>query len=225
MRGWQLPRSQRMRILITCGPSYEPIDEARRLSNFSTGRLGVTLANCFTDLGWEIWCLKGEGATYPEPLRAKRSAAFDTNTHLAELLEQWSRTARFDAVLHAAALCDYRVASVTSAQGQPLQSRKYESRQGDLLVRLTPALKVLPLLRGWFPQARLVGWKYELAGTQAEAFAKAWRQLDECKNDACVLNGTAYGRGFAFCQRGGAIQTCSDLSALADTLHEWLETP
>ncbi|HVY71907.1 MAG TPA: phosphopantothenoylcysteine decarboxylase, partial [Verrucomicrobiae bacterium] len=33
-----------MKVIVTCGPSYEPIDEVRRLTNFSTGELGVLLA-------------------------------------------------------------------------------------------------------------------------------------------------------------------------------------
>jgi deoxyribose-phosphate aldolase len=32
-----------MRVIVTCGPSYEPIDEVRRLTNFSTGELGTLL--------------------------------------------------------------------------------------------------------------------------------------------------------------------------------------
>ena len=38
-----------MKIVVTCGPSYERIDGARRMTNMSTGKLGVTLANFLTD--------------------------------------------------------------------------------------------------------------------------------------------------------------------------------
>ncbi len=38
-------------------------------------------------------------------------------------------------------------------------------------------MMVLPRIRDWFPDARILGWKYELAGTRDEAFAKAWKQL------------------------------------------------
>ena len=30
-----------MKVIVTCGPSYEPVDEVRRITNFSTGELGV----------------------------------------------------------------------------------------------------------------------------------------------------------------------------------------
>jgi phosphopantothenoylcysteine decarboxylase/phosphopantothenate--cysteine ligase len=34
-----------MNCIVTAGPTYEPLDDVRRLTNFSTGRLGTELAN------------------------------------------------------------------------------------------------------------------------------------------------------------------------------------
>ena len=47
------------RVLITCGPAYAPIDDVRRITNFSTGELGVTLANAFATAGRKVLCFKG----------------------------------------------------------------------------------------------------------------------------------------------------------------------
>jgi len=211
-----------MRLLITFGPAWEPLDGARRLTNMSTGRLGVQLANAFMDAGWDVHCLRGEGATYGGALRTGEVETFTTNDDLAEKLERIGRLRRVDAVFHAAALCDYRIARVTNATGENVRSAKIATRDGRLLLELEPATKVLPKLRGWFPQARLVGWKYELAGTRNDAFAKAWRQLRECDTDACVLNGAAYGHGFALCRPGGSVIACFSSTQLADSLQAWL---
>lgn len=211
-----------MKIIVTCGPSYEPIDEARRLTNFSTGRLGITLANALAADGHEVFCLKGEPATCPDALRVREALAFSTNEDLANKLENLSRTHEIGAVLHAAALCDFKVGRVTTAGGRELSSRKFPTREGELHLVLEPALKVLPKLRGWFPHARLIGWKYELAGTREEAFAAVWRQLRETEVDACVLNGAAYGSGFALCQRPDRVETCADLPALVGWFRHWL---
>ena len=51
------------RVVVTCGPSYEPIDEVRRLTNFSTGELGILLANALSSAGYDVLCFKGVGAT------------------------------------------------------------------------------------------------------------------------------------------------------------------
>lgn len=211
-----------MKIIITCGPSYEPIDQARRITNFSTGRLGIALANAFTECGWEVHCLKGEQATCTDPLHARHVQAFSTNQDLADRLQKLANTHRFDAVFHASALCDFKVDKVVRADGQVIESPKFSTREGQLSLLLAPTIKVLPQMRGWFPQARIVGWKYELAGTQTDAFDKAWQQLRECKTDACVLNGAAYGSGFAVCAPGGSVHKCADNAALTHYLSEWL---
>lgn len=211
-----------MKILITYGPSYEPIDGARRMTNMSTGKLGVTLANYFADVGHDVICLKGEGSTYPGPVRADRLQTFATNDDLAQELQSMSQRESIDAVFHAAALCDYRVEQVLSATGEAMVSEKFATRDGRLHLVLAPAIKVLPKLRGWFPEARIVGWKYELAGSRDDAFAKAWKQLRECGTDACVLNGAAYGEGFALCRADGGVDHRSNSDDLCALLNEWL---
>lgn len=211
-----------MKVLVTCGPSYEPIDAVRRLTNFSTGRLGIALSNAFTARGWEVACLKGEQATCADPLRAQRVLPFSTSDDLASKLSSLAGEGGWDAVFHAAAVCDFRVERVLNERGEEMESPKFSSREGRLNLVLAPATKVLPRLREWFPQARLVGWKYELAGTRSEAFAKAQAQLTECGTDACVLNGAAYGSGFAFRTPTG-VHACEDTEALAVWLVRWLE--
>ncbi len=210
-----------MKVVVTCGPSYEPIDQARRVTNFSTGRLGIALSNDFAARGWDVTCLKGEQATCADPLHARRVLAFSTNEDLAAKLSSLAGEGGWDAVFHAAALCDFRVERVLDERGEELASPKFSSREGRLSLVLAPATKVLPQLRDWFPQARIVGWKYELAGTRAEAFAKARAQLSEGRTDACVLNGAAYGSGFAGCTPT-SVHTLPDRAALAVWLGRWL---
>lgn len=191
----------------------------------STGRLGITLANRFAAEGNEVHCLKGEGATHPEPLRVASAATFTTNDDLARQLELRGRALSYDAVLHAAALCDFRIARVRDAQGASITSAKFATRDGRLELELEPATKILPRLRFWFPGARIIGWKYELAGRRNDAFGKAWRQLSENRTDACVLNGAAYGAGFAVCYPDGRHVACQDASHLGDELSDWFSAP
>lgn len=214
-----------MKIIVTCGPSYEPIDGARRMTNMSTGKLGVTLANALTDAGHDVICLKGEGSTHPGNVRAARMGTFATNDDLAQLLETISRLEHVDAVFHAAALCDYRVEQVLGAAGETMTSAKFATRDGRLQLVLAPAMKVLPKMRTWFADARIVGWKYELAGSRDDALAKAWKQLRDCHTEACVLNGAAYGEGFALCEGKGRVQTLPDSPALCEAIVEWLRHP
>jgi phosphopantothenoylcysteine synthetase/decarboxylase len=211
-----------MKIIVTCGPSYEPIDEVRRLTNFSTGELGVLLANRLAQAGHDVFCLRGVHATYAGPLAGAKHVPFGTND---DLLRELGRLASggIGALFHAAALCDYRIKQLTNDRGQRLDSPKIASRSGTLTLQLEPATKVIAHLRGLFPRATIVGWKYELAGTREEAFARAWRQLADNAGDACILNGRAYGPGFAFCTPPDQVQSLAGKPELVEFLASWLE--
>lgn len=213
-----------MRVLITCGPGHEPVDEVRRLTNFSTGELGVRLANHLVAAGHEVHCLKGAGATWPGPLTTPHQAVFSTNQDLLTQLERLAAGPAFAAVFHAAALSDFAVGRVEDGQGRPLAGRKIDSRAGEVVLRLVPAPKVISALRGLFPSARLVGWKYELDGDADAALAKGWTQIGAARTDACVVNGRAFGAGFAFCERPDRVTRLADKAALAEFLGRWLGT-
>ncbi len=211
-----------MKVIVTCGPSYEPIDQVRRLTNFSTGELGVSLSNQLARAGFEVFCLKGSGATHPGPGEQCHLSLFDTNDDLLELLKQTSEAHEIAAVFHVAALCDYKVKRVEDDRGRSCNSPKIASRSGALTISLEPATKVIAKMRHLFPESILVGWKYELAGTPPEAVAKAERQMQENRTDACVLNGQAYGSGFAFCQPTQPIHGCRNKTELVQVLTSWL---
>src|SRR5678815_4567413 len=134
-----------MNIIVTCGPSYEPIDQVRRITNFSTGRLGITLSNALTDAGHRVFCLKGEQATDPTPIRAFQTIFFSTNDDLAQKLQQLA-SEDIGAIFHAAALCDFKVAEVQDSAGETLKSAKFPTRGDRLNLTLVPTIKVLPQL-------------------------------------------------------------------------------
>jgi len=211
-----------MRVIVTCGPAWEPLDDMRRLTNASTGRLGSVLADAFSTAGHRVLLFRGDLATAPLPSAPVELRSFGTNDDLAHALAGEANRESVDAVFHAAALCDYRVVSVQDAEGRPASGRKIPSRTGDLLVRLAPATKVLPRLREWFPEARLVGWKYELDGDPHSVRAAAFRQLTEARTDACVVNGRAWGPGFGRIDAGGAEEAWPDAHGLAAGLVRWL---
>jgi phosphopantothenate---cysteine ligase (CTP) len=210
-----------MRVIVTCGPSYEPIDQVRRLTNFSTGALGLALGAEMARHGHVVTLLKGEAATAHAELPAGVSVLpFTTNDNLLERLT--AHAGEIDAIFHAAALCDYRVKTVTAADGAEVHAAKVPTRAGDITLSLEPTTKVLPRLRALFPSARIVGWKYELDGSRDEVLAKAARQLGEARSDACVVNGTAWGPGFGFVEPGREPVPISGRDELYMVLVQWL---
>jgi phosphopantothenoylcysteine synthetase/decarboxylase len=209
-----------MRVIVTCGPSFEPIDGVRRLTNFSTGELGLLLAAALGHAGHEVICLKGDGAVSHVDPGGARVIGFSTNADLLERLRELGAGGA-GVVFHAAALCDYRVKSVRGDDGANLKAGKIPSRAGELTLTLEPAVKLLPELRGIFPTAKLTGWKYEMDGTPADAVAKAREQLAACGTNACVVNGAAWGAGFGFVEPGCEVVAIDDKPALCAFLAGW----
>ncbi len=195
-----------VRCLVTAGPTYEPLDAVRRLTNFSTGRLGSELADFLTSRGHVVTLLIGEQATFRGESPCYGVQTFSTTADLREHLRTLS-VERVDAVFHAAAVSDFGFGKVwlRSAQGDltEVRSSKISTRQGTLLAELTPTPKIIAELRSWFPRARLVGWKYEVEGSRADVIRQAEQQIDDCSTDACVANGPAYGEGFGLVQANG----------------------
>jgi phosphopantothenoylcysteine decarboxylase/phosphopantothenate--cysteine ligase len=212
-----------MKAIVTCGPSFEPIDQVRRLTNFSTGELGVLLGNQLTRAGFEVFCLKGSGSTYAGPAQSDHLRLFDTNDDLLESLKEVSKIHEIVAVFHVAALCDYKIKYVEDEQGRTCNSPKIASRCGTLTIGLEPATKVIAGMRNLFPRSFLVGWKYELAGTRTEALEKAERQIVQNGLDGCVINGRAFGAGFGFSQLHRPVYECASKSELVRYLCTKLE--
>ena len=211
-----------MKALVTCGPSYEPIDDVRRMTNFSTGELGVRLANELTEAGIETICLRGEQATWPGDCRAAKTIPFSTNDDLLAKLRACAEADLVDAVFHAAALCDYRVSEIRDERGESVAGAKIPTGGGALKMTLTPTAKVIAELRSIFPKGVLVGWKYELEGDRADALKKAFAQIETNHTTACVVNGAAYGSDFGLCEPPDSVAGFSDKGALCAGLVKWL---
>ena len=113
--------SHNPRILITAGPTYEPIDEVRFIGNRSSGRMGVSIAENASSRGWNTTLLLGPGCPNPSDA-AVTVSRFRTTAELKSLLEaQWPE---HDILIMAAAVSDYAPARVIAGklarQSEPL---------------------------------------------------------------------------------------------------------
>lgn len=215
-----------MHCLVTAGPTYETMDNVRRLTNFSTGRLGTELANYLAARGHQVTLLLGEPATYRGERKAQRVEPFSTTANLLEKFQALAGS-NVGAVFHAAAVSDFTFGKIwqRSPAGElsEITSRKISTRQGTLLAELVPTPKVLAELRRLFPKAKLVGWKYEVDGDRASLVRAAESQLRECRTDACVANGPAFGLGFGLVTGPGAWEHLREPLALFAALERLCE--
>jgi len=201
-----------MKAFVTCGPASEPIDAVRVITNRSSGELGSKLSETLAAADIDVECFRGTSADYPPPAVGKVHP-FTTNADLWKLLD--AATEPPDFIFHAAALCDFGGSN----------SGKLESRSEEMVLRLKPLPKVLPKFRERFPNAKIVGWKFEVEDADT-ARAKAHRQLIECDSDLCVLNGPAISSIFEiFSREGGFIQAVRTKEKLCEFLRDWALKP
>ena len=210
-----------MNCIITAGPTYEPLDEVRRLTNFSSGRLGSDLANFLVTNGHRVTLLLGHYATWRGEQHAQTVRDFTTTVSLRDALHELSKDS-VDAVFHAAAVSDFGFGRIweKTETGELIEAHggKVSTRSGTLMAELVPTPKIISSLREWFPQACLIGWKYEVDGDRTSVVAKAKKQIVEGRTTACVANGPAYGFGFGLVQATGHPAHFSDTGELYGAL-------
>ena len=190
-------------ILITAGPTNEYIDEVMKITNMSTGRLGIELTRNFLESGEQV-TLIGTRSVF-------RSGLFE-KYHLANHPNLRSIPIETTQDIHSSAVGDYKpefsfrmedlaselveaIASGKTTEEEILSiltnpsckvndDTKISSYEPHLTVKLTLTPKLISHLREWYPDATLVGFKL-LENVTKEHLLDVARNL-------CVKNNVDY---------------------------------
>lgn len=206
--------------IVTTGPASTPIDRVRRITNFSTGEIGLLLSAALVSHGFETLLFRGKHAVCTGDIPGATVREFLSNSDLARLLTTTAaeRGGEVREFFHAAALSDYEVSALTNPDGHPIIGHKIPGNLPRLHLTLEPAAKILPNLRQWFPNARITAWKYELDGSKNDALNEARRQITSGFCDASAVNGSAYGSGFGLLTNEKSVLHFDTRRELADFL-------
>src|SRR3989338_3828596 len=122
-----------LRIVITAGPTREPIDPVRFLSNYSTGYMGARLAAEALARGHRVTVISGPSS---EPLSSgARVVAVETASDMEHALRQQAKHA--DVVIMAAAVSDFRpVRAASTKLPRRLRYRLALEATPDIIARL-----------------------------------------------------------------------------------------
>jgi phosphopantothenoylcysteine decarboxylase/phosphopantothenate--cysteine ligase len=101
-----------MRVLLTAGPTYEPLDPVRFLGNRSTGKMGYALAEAFAGVGAEVTLISGPVVLPPPASPLIKTVRVETAQQMYEVAAQAAPTT--DVWVFAAAVADYRPANVAT---------------------------------------------------------------------------------------------------------------
>jgi phosphopantothenoylcysteine decarboxylase/phosphopantothenate--cysteine ligase len=171
------PSAAARRVLITAGPTHEPIDAVRYIGNRSSGRLGLALARAAADVNMEVTLLLGPIGSSPDLPGTVAIHSFQTTGDLQALLEtHWPD---HNILIMAAAVADYR--PVTSNPDSKI-------RRTDATLTLT--LEPTPdLLEGLATRTRpdqiIIGFALE---EPANLESSARRKMTAKRLDAIVAN-------------------------------------
>ncbi len=166
------------KILITCGPTWVPIDQVRVISNISTGQLGQRLAQTLGQLGAQVTLLEGPVQT-PLKTQSIKVIKFHYFDELRSLLErEFKKT--YAVVIQAAAVSDYRLENKIT--------HKLSSELRSLRLSLKPAPKIILSIKRRQPQTILVGFKLELTIDEDLLIQSSQRLLRKGQCDLVVAN-------------------------------------
>ena len=149
-----------MKVLVSSGGTEEAIDGVRCLSNSSTGRTGAVLTDYFCTKGAEVTLLRQRKAL--KPSAKVKEILFQSYDDLFGGLKNRLESDNFDAVIHLAAVSDYRVDSI-EVDGRPFPAGGpgKMSSGGNVLIKLRPTEKILKRLKTWSlnPRIIIIGFK------------------------------------------------------------------
>jgi len=163
-----------LKITITAGPTQEPLDPVRYLSNHSSGKMGFALAAAAAELGAEVHLISGP-VNLPTPAGVQRQKITTTQ----ELLEACQAIqANTDIFIACAAVADYRVEGVAEHK-----IKKQQDQQG-LTLKLVENPDVLASIATSQPRPFCVGFAAETQDVEGYAAGK----LEKKNLDAIVAN-------------------------------------
>jgi phosphopantothenoylcysteine decarboxylase/phosphopantothenate--cysteine ligase len=158
-------------VIVTAGPTAEPIDPVRFISNRSSGKMGIALAKEASKRGADVKLIYGSGSERPptgiEVVRVRTAS---------EMAKAVSEQKNYDLFISAAAVSDFTT--------KP-KKEKISSRKGPIDLHLYQTPKVLSLIER---DAIKVGFKAEHGVTKDELIFKAKDLVKEHDLDLVVAN-------------------------------------
>lgn len=169
------------KVLVTAGGTEAPLDPVRVLTNRSSGKMGIAIAEALVDRGAEVTLIHGH-VSQELPVGVKAVQAV-TNQAMAGALEERFSTA--DAVIMAAAVSDYKV--------KEYSTEKIKKTEDHLQIELVKDLDILNSLGEKKTSQILVGFAAESQDLEENAMIKLKKKnLDLiCAND--ISEGKVFG--------------------------------
>ncbi len=188
------------KYVITAGGISEKIDNVRKITNPSSGKLGMTIANHLLENKNDImiYYVCSKSTLRPSNARVRIIEAEGT-LELKDKIESLLRNEKIDYFIHTMAVADYMIDYVTTVDKmkksflnnsdmEVIQDTKISSYENNLVLVLKPTPKIISLIKKESPLTYLVGFKLLDGISRPELIEVAKRLRDKNNCDLVVAN-------------------------------------
>ena len=171
-----------LKIAVTAGPTQEPLDPVRYLTNHSTGKMGYAVARAAAMRGAEVTLIHGPTAL--PPVKFTEDVPITTAQEMYEAVT--GRFAEMDVLVMAAAVADYRPAAVADD--------KIKKKDGDMSIPLERTADILGTIGPQKTRQFLCGFSMETRDMLANSSAKLEKKnLDMVVANNLKVSGAGFG--------------------------------
>jgi len=193
-----------MKVLVTAGSTQTPIDKVRCISNIFKGSTGFNIAKAIGYAGNEVVLIANKKVLYE--YLGDLPNRFDIHTYktydeLAELMARLIPDGEFDAIIHSAAVSDYKATDVMVGEKvtidgvtkpvymKSVMKGKVKSDHDELYIKLERTEKLIDKIRTeWGFEGKLIKFKLEVDVTDEELLSIAKSSREHSGADYIVAN-------------------------------------
>jgi phosphopantothenoylcysteine decarboxylase/phosphopantothenate--cysteine ligase len=168
-----------LRVLVTAGPTLEHIDPVRVITNKSSGKMGVAIAEEALSRGAEVTLIYGLGTVVP-PLKAK-VIRVETTKQMYDAVVAELKKQHYDMVVASAAAADWTPYKTYSHKVSTHYVR-------SLNLKLKPTVKIVDVVKKLSPKTFLVAFRAEYRLPEKELIESAYERLKKADADLIVVN-------------------------------------
>jgi phosphopantothenoylcysteine decarboxylase/phosphopantothenate--cysteine ligase len=179
----------RVKVLITAGPTAEHIDPVRVVTNKSSGKMGVAIAEEALSRGAEVTLVYGSATEAPPS--GVHLLAVETTEQMHEAVISELKSKKYDVMISVAAAADW-----TPEKSFPYKVSSHELE--TLEIKLKPTTKIIDAVKKISPKTFLVAFRAEYKRPKKDLIESGHKRLLEAKADIIVINdvgrrGTGFG--------------------------------
>lgn len=170
-------------VLVTAGSTVEYIDSVRILTNLSSGKMGLNIAQQCLDKCFNVTFVYGHGSlNIPDDPRMN-IIRIKTTEEMLKVVKERILNEKQHIVFHAAAVADFSI--LHSSKKMP---NKMDTRNGTKTIKLVPTTKIVDKIKQFDNNIFLVAFKAEYGISKELLVKRALAKLNECNGDLIVAN-------------------------------------